>query len=164
MRRLAPVLSLLLLVALAACGPGNPGGPSMNNRMSGDQPAPDIQSNDILSRDAQANRTSVKHILIGWRDLAESRDIDARAKTRTRQQADQLAQSLLDRVRKGEPIEPLMAEFSEDGGSAESGESYEVTPDAKLVFEFKRLGLRLKPGEAGLVMTQFGWHIMKRVE
>jgi parvulin-like peptidyl-prolyl cis-trans isomerase-like protein len=158
--RAAVVFALLLF----ACGPGNPGGPSMNNNMSSDQPAPDIQSNDILGRDAQSNHTAVKHILIGWRDLAGGRDIDSRAKTRTRQQADHLAQSLLERVRKGEPIEPLMAEFSEDGGSAESGESYEVTPDAKLVFEFKRLGLRLKPGEAGLVLSQFGWHIMKRVE
>ena len=161
MRRLAPVLPL---VALLACGPGNPGGPNMNNRMSSEHPEPDIQSNDILSRDADSNRTMVKHILIGWRDLASDRDIDSRAKTRTRQQADQLAQSLLERVRKGEPIEPLMSEFSEDGGSADDGDSYEVTPDAKLVFEFKRLGLRLKPGEAGLVMSQFGWHIMKRVE
>ena len=161
MRRLAPAV----LLALLACGPGNPGGPSMNNRISSEQPGPDIQSNDILSRDAQANRTQVKHILIGWRDLERSGgQIDARARTRTRQQADQLAQSLLERVRKGEPIEPLMSEFSEDGGSAEDGDSYEVTPDAKLVFEFKRLGLRLKPGEAGLVMSQFGWHIMKRVE
>lgn len=153
-----------VLVALFACGPGNPGGPSTNSRMSSDQPAPDIQSNDILSRDADANRTMVKHILIGWRDLARDRDIDARARTRTRQEADQLAQSLLERVKKGEPIEPLMAEFSEDGGSAEDGDAYEVTPDAKLVFEFKRLGLRLKRGEAGLVLSQFGWHIMKRVE
>ncbi|HEU5055075.1 MAG TPA: peptidylprolyl isomerase [Kofleriaceae bacterium] len=159
-RRVAFLASLFAL----ACGPGNPGGPNMNNRMSSEQPGPDIQSNDILSRDAQANRTAVKHILIGWRDLERSGEIDARARTRTRQQADQLAESLLERVRKGEPIEPLMAEFSEDGGSAESGDSYEVTPDAKLVFEFKRLGLRLKPGEAGLVMSQFGWHVMKRVE
>jgi hypothetical protein len=158
--RLAAVLLLVV-----ACGPGNPGGPSMNHHMS-DTPdsAPAIQSNDILSRDAQSNHTRVKHILIGWRDLAGERDIDARARTRTRQEADQLAQSLLERVRKGEPIEPLMAEFSEDGGSAEDGEAYDVTPDAKLVFEFKRLGLRLKPGEAGLVMSQFGWHVMKRVE
>ncbi len=157
--------AIALLAVLFGCGPGNPGGPSMNNHMS-DVPdsAPEIQSNDILARDAQSNHTKVKHILIGWRDLASDRGIDARAKTRTRQQADQLAQSLLERVRKGEPIEPLMAEFSEDGGSAESGDSYDVTPDAKLVFEFKRLGLRLKPGEAGLVMSQFGWHIMKRVE
>lgn len=163
MRRLA-LLPLALALALA-CGPGNPGGPSMNHHMS-DSPdsAPELQSNDILARDAQANRTRVKHILIGWRDLGRERDIDARARTRTRQEADQLARSLLERVRKGEPIEPLMAEFSEDGGSAEDGDAYEVTPDAKLVFEFKRLGLRLKPGEAGLVMSQFGWHVMKRVE
>jgi hypothetical protein len=157
--------AIVLFAILLGCGPGNPGGPSMNNHM-GDVPdsAPEIQSNDILSRDAQSNHTKVKHILIGWRDLESDRGIDSRAKTRTRQQADQLAQQLLERVRKGEPIEPLMAEFSEDGGSAESGEAYDVTPDAKLVFEFKRLGLRLKPGEAGLVLSQFGWHIMKRVE
>jgi hypothetical protein len=157
--------AIVPLAVLFGCGPGNPGGPSMNNHMS-DVPdsAPEIQSNDILARDAQSNHTKVKHILIGWRDLESDRGIDARAKTRTRQQADQLAQSLLERVRKGEPIEPLMSEFSEDGGSAESGDAYDVTPDAKLVFEFKRLGLRLKVGEAGLVMSQFGWHIMKRVE
>ena len=29
-------------------------------------------------------------------------------------------------------IEPLMAELSEDPGSAKSGESYDVTPDAPM--------------------------------
>ena len=57
-----------------------------------------------------------------------------------------------------------MAEFSEDPGSAESGQSYEVTPSAGLVFEFKRLGLRLKLHESGMVLTDFGWHVMQRVE
>lgn len=156
-------LAFLLLVA---CGPGSPGGPTMNNRMSPppDDEAPAIQSNDILAREAESNQTRVKHILIGWRDLAGERDVDPRARARSRAEADELAQSLLQRVRKGEPIEPLMAEFSEDGGSADSGESYEVTPGAQLVFEFKRLGLRLRPGEAGMVLSKFGWHVMKRVE
>jgi len=135
----------------------------MNNRVN-DEPTPappSIQSNDILAREADANRTMVKHILIGWKDLD---DPDPRAAERTREQADQLAVSLLERVRAGESIEDLMAEFSEDPGSARSGDGYEVTPSAQLVSEFKRLGLRLKVGEAGLVLTQFGWHIMKRVE
>ena len=156
----------LAAATLVACGPGSPDGPSISNRMSPTPAAdvPAIQSNDILARDARANRTSVRHIVIGWRDLGRDHDIDARAKTRSRVDADQLAQDLLERLRAGEAIESLMAEFSEDPGSAESGQSYEVTPDAQLVFEFKRLGLRLDVGESGMVLSKFGWHIMKRVE
>jgi peptidyl-prolyl cis-trans isomerase D len=155
--------SAVLATLLIGCS-GSPGGPNMNNKMNddGQQVAgPSIQSNDILAREAQANRTMVKHVLIGWKDLD---DPDPRAAQRTRAEADALAVSILDRLRKGEPIEPLMAEYSEDPGSAESGQSYEVTPSAGLVFEFKRLGLRLELGEAGMVLTQFGWHVMKRVE
>ena len=153
---------LLIAALLAACS-GSPGGPNMNNKMNQEeQPVgPAIQSNDVLAREAQANRTMVKHILIGWKDLD---DPDPRAAERTREQADALATSLLERLRKGEDIEPLMAEFSEDPGSAESGQSYEVTPAEPLALDFKRLGLRLKLNEAGLVLTQFGWHVMKRVE
>ena len=32
-----------------------------------------------------------------------------------------------------------------------------------MVPPFKNLALRLKMGEAGLVKTQFGWHVIKRV-
>ena len=137
----------------------------MNNRMApqAQVAGPEIQSNDIMARDARANRTHVKHILIGWKDL-EGRSIDARAKMRSRQDADTLAQDLLARLQKDEAIEPLMAEFSEDEGSAEDGDSYEVRPDSELVFEFKRLGLRLDVGESGMVLSKFGWHVMKRVK
>lgn len=137
---------ILVLLALSACGPGSPGGPPMSGRREDSQAlGPDAQSNEIMTRDARSNHTVVKHILV------EAGDKD-------------LAVQLLGRLRSGEAIEPLMAEFSKDPGSAESGESYEVTPDAQLVFEFKRLGLRLDVGEAGLVRSQFGWHVMKRIE
>jgi hypothetical protein len=164
--RLALVLAL---ATLAACGPGIPGGPTMNNKMNQEpveDEAPKIQSNDILARDAVTKQSKVKHILISWKDLAANfnGEIDARAANRTRAEADELAVKLLERVRAGEEIEPLMAEFSEDPGSNQTGEAYEVTPQAQLVFEFRRMGLRLQVGEVGLVMTQFGWHIMKRVE
>ena len=156
----------VVIALLAGCGPGNPGGPSMNNRMSGDQSdeeTPEIQSNDILGRDARSNRTKVKHILISWKGRMGEGE-DARAKTRTRADADALAQQLLGRARAGESFDHLMSEFSEDPGSADDGTAYEVSPDASLVFEFKRLGLRLDKDECGLVLSKFGWHIMKRVE
>lgn len=160
------LLSCALVSLAVGCGPGIPGGPTMNNKMN-DEPQPDgpeIQSNDILARDARANRTMVKHILISWSGRNEPEREDPRAAARSREEADELAVATLERVRAGEPIEPLMAELSEDPGSAQSGEAYEVTPSASLVFPFKRLGLRLEVGEAGLVLSDFGWHVMKRVE
>jgi len=151
---------LAACLAFAACGPGSPGGPSINNRL-GDEPmpvGPEIQSNDILARDARANRTMVKHILISWQGRGQSKA------TRSRDEADTLALEVLERVRAGGAIEPLMAEFSEDPGSATSGEAYEATPSAQLVFEFKRLALRLDVGEAGLVLSDFGWHVIQRID
>src|SRR5690349_15701974 len=85
----------LLVAALAACGPGSPGGPTMNNHKSSEsEEAPAIQSNDILARDARANRTKVKHILVSWKGRMGEGE-DARAKSRTRAEADALAQQLL---------------------------------------------------------------------
>lgn len=156
MRRLLVLLTLLL-----ACGPGSPGGPTMSGKLQDDNPPPpEIQSNDILARDAVTKTSKVKHILVSWKDLGK----DERALARSREDADKLAASLLERVSAGEAIEPLMAEFSEDPGSAQSGVSYDVSVDAQLVFEFRRMGLRLNVGEAGLVLSQYGWHVMKRIE
>jgi len=160
------IVILLALLLSAACGPGIPGGPTMNNKVNEEDAPPAIQSNDILARDAVTKQSKVKHILISWKDLGEAFQghLDPRAAARTRAQADELAAKLLERVRAGEAIEPLMAEFSEDPGSNQSGEAYDVSPEAQLVFEFRRMGLRLNVGEVGLVLSQFGWHIMKRVE
>ena len=68
------------------------------------------------------------------------------------------------KLAKGAKIEPLMKELSEDPGSAASGNSYDATPDAGLVAPFKNLSLRLKVGEVGVVKTDFGIHIIQRVE
>lgn len=102
-----------------------------------------MQSNDILARQGTASQVSVKHILV---------------------EEDELAKELLGRVRSGEPIEPLMMQYSKDPGSAKSGGSYDVTADSRYVPEFKDLALRLEVGEAGLVLSTYGWHIMKRVK
>jgi hypothetical protein len=135
-------LAILLALALFGCS----GGPAPS--AAEPEPAaagPDPLSDEVMRRDAETNVANVKHILVP----ASDKD---------------LALKLLQRVRAGEPIEPLMAEFSTDAGSAKDGQAYEVRPDAQLVFEFKRAGLRLKVGEAAMVKSQFGWHVMKRIE
>lgn len=156
------------LVATAACGSTQGmAGPTISGRLDDQsEAAPTIQSNDILARDAVTSKAEVKHILIAWRDLAAGYQgkMDPRGAARSREDADALAVKTLERVRAGEDIDKLMAELSEDAGSAKSAKTYSVTSDAGLVFEFKRLALRLNVGEAGLVRTQYGWHVMKRIE
>lgn len=125
-------------------------------------PPPDaLESTDILARKEVAPKAKVKHILLGWKDLHAD---DPRGKTRERADLEKLVKDTVAKLKKGDPIEPLMAELSEDPGSAKDGKDYDVTPDAGLVQPFKDLSLRLKVGEVGVVKTDFGIHIIKRTE
>jgi hypothetical protein len=122
-------------------------------------PADSLESTDILKRDPQTKSTSVKHILLGWTEVHAN---DPRGEKRTRADLEKLVKDLVAQLKGGAKIEALMTQYSEDPGSAQSGESYPVTPDAGLVEPFKNLSLRLKVGEVGVVKTQFGIHIIQR--
>lgn len=125
-------------------------------------PPPDsLDSADILKREPQGAKVKVKHILLGWTEVNAQ---DERAKKRDRKSLEKLVKDTVAKLKKGAKIEPLMAELSEDPGSAKAGTSYDVTPDAGLVPPFKNLSLRLKKGEVGVVKTDFGIHIIQRTE
>jgi parvulin-like peptidyl-prolyl isomerase len=125
-------------------------------------PAPDaLDSVDILKRTPVADKVKVKHILLGWSAVHAD---DERGKARDRKTLEKLVKDTVAKLKKGDKIEPLMAELSEDGGSAKTGTSYDVTPDAGLVPPFKNLSLRLKVGEVGVVKSDFGIHIIQRTE
>ena len=161
------LLSLTLALSIPACGTAKPGGmsgPTMNNRMNPDPPPPALQSNDILDREQKVYKATVKHILIGWKGHGDPDRQDPRAKTRTAAQAEALVKQLYAQLKSGAPIEPLMAKYSEDPGSAQTGRSYEVAQGGRMVLEFRRLSLRLDVGEVGIVLSDFGWHIIKRIE
>jgi peptidyl-prolyl cis-trans isomerase D len=154
---------VVLLLVVVACGPGSRGGPNMNNRMG--QPdstaqGSEVASADILAREPVANNSQVKHILISFG--ADARD--DRGKARTKAQAETLVKSLLTQIKAGADFDMLMKEHSEDPGSASSARAYPVSTDAQLVIEFKQLGLRLNVNEVGVVQSEFGFHIMKRIE
>jgi hypothetical protein len=155
-KRVLSVLSLLTALSVGVLAVAQ----------SGPFESVDPESQTILAREPVTEHAVVKHILVAWAELAPAYggQIDPRAAARTHEEADALALQLLGQVRAGEPIEPLMAEYSEDPGSAATGDGYTATPDASLVEPFKALSLRLNVGETGLVLTQYGWHIIKRVE
>ena len=128
-------------------------------------PAPDpLESADILARQPEMGTVQVQHVLIGWKDVpAAKRGQDPRAKDRTKEQADKIAQDVLAKAHGNADFVALMKEFSEDPGSKDSGRVYPVATDTPMVEPFKNLSLRLKMGEVGMVKSPFGWHVIKRV-
>ena len=122
-------------------------------------------SSDILAREPVANTAQVKHILISWSDLADAfgGHLDPRAAKRSKADAEAEVRSLIKQLQGGAEFDALMKAHSEDLGSASSGRTFTVTPDAQLVIEFRQLSLRLNPGEFGVIQSDFGFHIIMRV-
>ena len=146
-------------VKKAPVGDGTPG-PGKKPTAGSDPSA------EILSREPVTNAAKGKHVLVGWAALAPAYPgaRGPRASARSQAEAQKLARAVLERLQKGEKIEAIMAEISEDPGSAQSGDSYDVAPGARLVPEFIQMGLRLGIGEAGIVETVYGYHVIQRVE
>jgi len=168
----------LALLAATACqksdsggtsGSGSGSGPGSAGSGSGSgvaaAPAIDLDSKDILARPAGTGEVWVKHVLIAWKDLAKvlGKRIDKRALDRSNADAAKLATEVLGKL-KADPkqIDALMDQYSEDPGRA-TGDPYPVKADTKFVEEFKKLALRLNENEAGIVKSQFGYHVMLRV-
>lgn len=147
---------------------GSPGGPTINNKLNSNELAPAVSSvvsTDILAREPIANTATVKHILISWHDLADAFGgrIDPRADKRSKADAEAEVRAVVKQLQDGADFDAVMKEHSEDVGSAMSGRTFTVTPDAQLVIEFRQLSLRLKPGEFGVCQSDFGFHIIKRI-
>jgi parvulin-like peptidyl-prolyl isomerase len=128
----------------------------------GKPPLDPAESADILKRDKKTELAEVQHVLVGFKESTSASD--PRAKTRSKDDAAKLAKEILDKIKKGEDMAKLMKEYSEDPGSKDSARSYTVTEEEQLVEGFKELSLRLDMGEAGIVKTDFGFHVMKRIK
>ncbi len=91
----------------------------------------------------------VRHILI--RIVAGKED-----------EAKKLADSLLERIRKGEDFAALAKKYSEDPGSKNSGGLIDFFSAGAMVKPFEDLAFSLKVGEVGgPVKTDYGYHIIK---
>lgn len=124
-------------------------------------PQPDpLESHDILARTYVEKRlVYVQYVLIGWKGAWTG----ARGATRSKAEADALAKDVLAKMRAGAEMPPLMKQYSEDLNSKDDGHVYEVSPGAALIQPFKNLALRLQVGEAGIVRSPYGFHVIKRI-
>ena len=85
--------------------------------------------------------------------------------TRSEDQALQRALDILFRVRKGEDFESLARELSEDQFTASRGGTLPPISRGQTVPEFEEVAFTLKVGEVSdVVQTEFGFHILKRLQ
>ncbi|HSR67142.1 MAG TPA: peptidylprolyl isomerase [Acidobacteriota bacterium] len=154
---IGPAAMLAALMAPVGCG-----GKPLPEAQQGES----IQSHHVLERDLVTSRAEVRHILIGWKDLAGiyGSGFDRRAAQRDLEEARDLVLKLLRRAREGEDFQALMEEYSEDSTTAANSGTYVVSLTAPLGPEFTKMGMRLYLGEIGVVKSPYGYHIIKRVQ
>ena len=98
----------------------------------------------------------VRHILLRTKDdngnaLSED-DIEEKR---------ELANSLLAAINSGEDMDTLVADHSEDPGAEDNSGYYDVTKGSSYVAEFRDWAMASQVGDAAVVESELGYHVMK---
>lgn len=106
------------------------------------------------------DEVTVKHVLFSTMDMTTRTPLpEEKIK-----EAETKANEILARVKAGEDIAALAKEYSEDEGSKEEGGEYTFNrydQNKRMVPEFEEWAYNNAIGEAGLVETMYGYHVMK---
>ncbi len=112
------------------------------------------------SKFEQPESVRASHVLISTKDPATGTDLSEDKK----KEKLKLAQTVMERARKGEDFAKLAKEFSEDPGSKDKGGEY-TFPRGQMVPEFESAAFSLQTNQVSdVVTTQFGYHIIKLSE
>lgn len=125
------------------------------------------------SRLAEPDRVAVQHILISFKGAIPKPTV-----TRTREEAQKLAQEVFERAKKGEGFDSLVKQFTDDeypgiyrmsniGVTPDPGK--EEYPRAGMVKAFGDVSFSLPVDGIGMAQydpkeSKYGWHIIKRIE
>src|SRR5579883_2361901 len=96
----------------------------------------------------------VRHILIAL-PPNPSPEQDAKAK--------QQAENLLAKVKSGASFSDLAKTYSDDPGAKTNGGDLGMVTRGELVPAFEEVAFKLKPGQAAIAKTQFGYHVIQVV-
>ncbi len=108
----------------------------------------------------QPEMVRASHVLIATKDTKTGSDLSEDAK----KEKLKLAQSIVEKARKGEDFAKLAKEYSDDPGSKDKGGEY-TFPRGQMVPEFESAAFSLKTNQVSdVVTTQFGYHIIKLSE
>ncbi len=101
----------------------------------------------------------VRHILISWK--GKNARVTPKDPQRTEAQARALVEEIIKRAKAGEDFVALQSKYNED---SVADNVYDVNPASGFVEPFVKLAGRLNVNEMDTCETDFGIHIMKRVE
>ncbi len=116
---------------------------------------------------------AVQHVLVGFQGSVPGKNI-----TRTKEEAQKLAEDIFARAKAGSDFDALVREFTDDQypgiyRMANTGVAADVSKGiysrGAMVPAFGNIGFSLKVGEVGMApydeqQSPYGWHIIKRVE
>jgi hypothetical protein len=116
---------------------------------------------------------TVQHILVGFEGTVPGKPI-----TRSKEEAEQLANELLERARGGEDFDALVREYTNDSHpgiykmanrGVAADRAQQVFAREQMVAAFGDVGFPLAAGEIGLApydkkTSPYGWHVIKRIE
>jgi hypothetical protein len=147
--------------------------PAQTTPDTGAAAAPTASNTMPVTPATPPDHIEVQHVLIGFQGSVPGKTV-----TRTKAEAEKLAQEVLERARKGESMDQLVQKYTDDQfpgvyDLANNG----ITPDPAKQ-EFKRSGMvkgfsdaafSLSVGNVGIsnydpTTSPFGWHIIKRLK
>lgn len=109
----------------------------------------------IMAKEDRSDSLMASHILIGYEGALRSQA------TRTKDEANKLADSLLNVAKKANDFEALATEFSDDPSAKTNNGDLGWFTDGQMVTDFNEFVQDNKVGTIGMVETPFGFHIIK---
>jgi parvulin-like peptidyl-prolyl isomerase len=125
-----------------------------------------------MSCKKEPDHITVQHILISFEGSIPKETV-----TRTKEEAEKLANEIFERAKKGEDFDALVKEYTDDTyPGVYKMANFEVEPDvdqgeyerSKMVTEFGDVSFSLSVNEIGMAeyspeKSKYGWHIIKRL-
>ena len=135
-----------------------------------------IFQDNATTQSGEPGYISLKHCLIGFAGSIPRKEI-----ARSKEEAEKLANELMERAKGGEDFDAIIAEYTDDSAPgiynlANTGFQADLTsndlrvaiyPRSKMVPGFGNTGFQLKVGEFGMAEyhphnSPYGWHILLR--
>lgn len=163
MKKAAFILLLIPLIILGSCKKSE----ETEETLPAEKP---VEAETAMSG---PERIEVQHILISFQGAIPDEKV-----TRTQEEAEALAQQLLERAKAGEDFDALVKEFTDDqhpgiyrmsNTGIQPDFANQEYPRERMVKAFGDVGFSLEIGEIGMTKfdidtSKYGWHIIKRLK